>query len=237
MNQVARFPWNGFPDVLIHSPERLVKQHRAYVAAKAGDAIAAAELVWETLSLDILGRLWDLFDERRPILVSAHADEASGVNAIPEALANAISVLLKWPRERDVIQANVVGHTGANGYVRLQRQVLFSGIVPSGLHYVLVDDFIGQGGTLANLRGHILKQGSAVLGATVLTGKAYSASLALTDTHLAELRRKHGTIEFWWKQRFGFGFECLTASEARYLIRTPTSARIIARLEEIAGER
>jgi len=32
------------------------------------------------------------------------------------------------------------------------------------------------------------------------------------------LRDKHGRdLEDWWRERFGFGFECLTRSEARYL--------------------
>ena len=47
--------------------------------------------------------------------------------------------------------------------------------------YFLVDDFIGQGGTLANLKGYLESRGAAVLGATALTGKAYSAKLKLED--------------------------------------------------------
>jgi hypothetical protein len=161
--------------------------------------------------------------------------EALGVNAIPEAMAGAISDRLKWQREHAVIQANTVGHIGASGYVRLQRQAIFSGAIGLGLNYVLVDDFIGQGGTLANLRGHIISQRGHVLGATVLTGKNYSAKLASTDFQIAALRRQHGHVEDWWRRRFGFGFECLTASEARYLSRTPTSERIIEGLEAVVS--
>jgi hypothetical protein len=148
-------------------------------------------------------------------------------------MAWAISDILKWPHEHRVIQANKVSHTGASGYERLKRQAIFGGPVVIGLNYLLVDDFIGQGGTLANFRGHILAQNGHVIGATVLTGKDYSAELALTAAQLSELRRKHGRIEYWWRQRFGFGFECLTASEARYLSRTPATERIVASLEAI----
>jgi hypothetical protein len=146
-------------------------------------------------------------------------------------MAWTISDLLNWPCEYRVVQSNKVSHTGASGYERLQRQVIFDGPVVIGLNYLLVDDFIGQGGTLANFRGHILSQTGQVIGATVLIGKDYSAGLALADAQLVELRRKHGHIEYWWRQRFGFGFECLTASEARYLIRTRTTERIIEGLE------
>jgi adenine/guanine phosphoribosyltransferase-like PRPP-binding protein len=41
-----------------------------------------------------------------------------------------------------------------------------------------VDDFVGQGGTLANLIGFIKSLGGHVVGATALTGKPYSAKLA-----------------------------------------------------------
>jgi len=44
---------------------------------------------------------------------------------------------------------------------------------------------------------------------------------------LDELRLKHGKeLEEWWYQRFGFGFDCLTESEARYLLKTPDADRI-----------
>ncbi|WP_254441829.1 hypothetical protein [Duganella vulcania] len=54
MSQPTRFPWDDFPNVLIHASESLVKCHRAYAPAKSGDVSAAAELVFDTLSLAVL---------------------------------------------------------------------------------------------------------------------------------------------------------------------------------------
>jgi hypothetical protein len=55
-----------------------------------------------------------------------------------------------------------------------------------------------------------------------LTGKPHSAKLALDKTQLEELRQKHGEeFEKWWQERFGYTFDCLTQSEARYLARSP----------------
>ena len=62
-----------------------------------------------------------------------------------------------------------------------------------------------------------MQQGGSVIGATALMGKDYSVNVTLDDGQLSELRGKHGQLEQWWRERFGFGFECLTASEARYL--------------------
>ena len=81
-----------------------------------------------------------------------------------------------------------------------------------------------------------MQQGGSVIGATVLTGKDYSAILRLDSEKLNELRGQHGQIEDWWRQRFGFGFDCLTASEARYLINTATSETILARIEAAGVE-
>jgi adenine/guanine phosphoribosyltransferase-like PRPP-binding protein len=233
MDQAKRFPWNHFPGVFIHASERFLKTHHAYNAAKAGNNVAAMELAADAISIKVLDQLWKRFDAYAPVLVSPHSSGLSGVDAIPEAMAWVVSDLLKWPYEERVVQRNNVSHTGASGYERLQRQVIFQGPVVVGLNYLLVDDFVTHGGTLANLRGHILAQKGYVIGATVLAGKDYSAELALPSTQLAELRSKHGHIEYWWRQRFGFGFECLTASEARYLSRARTTESIIEALEAV----
>jgi adenine/guanine phosphoribosyltransferase-like PRPP-binding protein len=126
------------------------------------------------------------------ILVSAHAIENVGVNAIPEALANCLAQKLHWRADSDIVQTNIVAHTGADGFSRLARQAKFEGAVTPNQCYLLVDDFVGQGGTLANLRSHIIQGAAKVMGATVLTGKPYSANLALTETSLNALRSKHG---------------------------------------------
>ena len=95
----------------------------------------------------------------------------------------------------------------------------------------MVDDFIGQGGTLANLRGWIESRGGRVVGAVALTGKFYSAKLSPTQEQLRELRERHGPdFEKWWREHFGHAFDCLTQSEARYLARSPDVDTIRDRL-------
>ena len=103
-----------------------------------------------------------------------------GKNAIPEVMADVLSAALGWPSEPDVVQANVVNHTGADGFSRMTLQAVFAGDIVAGCNYVMVDYFIGQGGTVTNLRGHIENLGGHVLAATVLTGKPFSAKLSLS---------------------------------------------------------
>ena len=100
-----------------------------------------------------------------------------------------------------------------------------------GAKFQRVDDFVGQGGTLANLRGWIEKKKGKVIGAVALTGKVYSAKLNPTKEQLHELRHKHGAhFEKWWREQFGHAFDCLTQSEARYLARSPDVDTIRGRL-------
>ncbi len=230
-----RDTWDAFPDVVLLAPEPAVKKHPRYKAAKEGSIAEAAALVEALVDEDGFAAVRKLVDEncksRLPVLVAAHAYESGGVNAIPSALAELFSERFDLDFQTSVIQANVVSHTGAGGYGRLARQARFKGGIESGRKYLMVDDFIGQGGTLANLRGWIRKQGGKVVGAVALTGKPYSAKLKLSQEQLDELRQRHGKdFEKWWRGHFGHAFDCLTQSEARYLARSPDVDTIRARL-------
>ena len=236
MKQPPRVAWEGFADVVLLAGESAVKQHPEYPDAKSSnDVVAAANLVNslvdETAITAVRALIAAVSESGDPMLVSAHAWESQGLNAIPAALTRLLKERLGIPREIAIVQTNVVSHTGADGYGRLARQACFDGPIEAGREYVMVDDFIGQGGTLANLRGWIEKQGGKVVGAVALTGKPYSAKLNPSQEQLHELRQKHGSdFEKWWKAHFRHTFDCLTQSEARYLARSPDVDTIRNRL-------
>ena len=231
MKSLQRHLWRNFPPVWIHSPEKSVKSHPHYAAGKAGDSDSAYQLVKDCLSLEVMDSIHTAFELRKPVIASAHAIERDGVNAIPEVLADFLGMHLGWQVDSSIVQSNIVAHTGADGFSRLARQARFEGSVELGEAYFLVDDFIGQGGTLANLRSFLISKGADVIGASVLTGKPFSANLRLTAETLELLRTKHGNeLEIWWRTTFDFGYECLTESEARYLVHTPTIDRIRDRI-------
>lgn len=80
-----------------------------------------------------------------------------------------------------------------------------------------------------------MSEGGSVLAAVTLTGKAYSAILTLEQSQPIQLREKHGgDLEDWWQKKFGFSFDCLTQSEARYLARATNADTIRGRI--IASE-
>ena len=104
------------------------------------------------MNIQQVSAIGSLLARHKPILVSAHAYEREGVNAIPEIFAEDIGNRLGWPVDSGVVQINVVAHTGADGFTRLARQAEFDGPIQAGYEYVLVDDFVGMGGTLATAR-------------------------------------------------------------------------------------
>ena len=235
IKQPPRVAWRqDFPDAVLLAPESQTRRHPEYAAAKSGGAVAAVTLVHalvDEAGINAIRMLTERAGDSQPVLVSAHAYEREGVNAIPAALSKLLSKRLGIPFDTNVVQTNVVGHTGADGYGRLARQAAFDGVVERGRQYVMVDDFIGQGGTLANLRGWIEKKGGAVVGAVGLTGRPYSAKLKVAKEQLHELRQRHGReFEKWWREHFGHSFDCLTQSEARYLARSPDVDTIRNRL-------
>ncbi len=145
----VRSPLFDFPDVLLHADELAVKRHPKFQAAKAGDVEAADALMSQLASSVTVERLASTLEGRLPELVPIHALESEGVNEIPAALANVLSRLLGLPVNRSFVQLNSVGHTGADGFKRLANQALFTGAAVQGTTYLIVDDFVGQGGTLA----------------------------------------------------------------------------------------
>ena len=231
--KVSRSPWDSYPDTVIVAEERAVKQHAAYETAKTGDVGAAKELAAAFTTPAVIEKLRELAGSSKSMMAPVHAIEDQGINRIPAAFAELLAERMGLEVADDIIQANVVSHTGSTGWARIARPAVFDGPVLVGQHYFLVDDFIGQGGTLANLRGLLLAGGGHVGGAITLTGKSYSAKLALDPETLKRLRQKHGhELEIWWQETFGYGFERLTESEARYLLRAENADTVRSQLLE-----
>jgi hypoxanthine-guanine phosphoribosyltransferase len=225
-----RTAWGDFPDVLICVDESQATRHPLYPAAKVGDAKAADGLILDRLS-GVSPALFDwLIAGRRPRLLAVHAVESAGMNAIPRVLARHLAQQFDLPLERGIVQLNRVTHTRADGYHRLAFPAVFDGPMKAA-DYLLIDDFVGQGGTLANLRGHVETQGGRVIGAISLAGKRRSAQLRLDLDTLQKLREKHGNeLEEWWISTFGYGLDRLTESEAAYLYRSDDFVTITTRL-------
>lgn len=202
-----------------------------YKAAKAGDIVSAVALANDFVSDELVKELRDKYASQRPIIVAVQGYEGTSVNQIPLGISMVIGDKTGFDVDANIVQANRAGHTKSTGWHRIANQAVFAGLVYAGRNYIVVDDFIGQGGTVANIKGHIEAGGGTVIDALILAGKEYSATLELSAETLTALREKHGDLENWWKQRFGFGFDALTESEARYLIRAEDADTIRNKLD------
>lgn len=218
-HHAVRTPWQvGFPDALILHRAEEVQQHADYRAAKAGNTEAAVRLLCDLISDADIDKISMMIANTVDIVVAVHAVEQSGLNKIPVIFAAYIAHRFDVKADKDIVQVCQVNRGGGDGVVRLARPVPFDGAVEAGKRYLLVDDTLTQGGTLAGLKGYIEIHGGKVVGVAALMGKQYSAKLALQAETLTNLCHYAGIkFERWWNEAVGYPFDRLTESEARYL--------------------
>lgn len=153
--------------------------------------------------------------------------EITGINTIPDAMVSL----------GDVVQTNKVGHTKARAFNRLVTPASFEGSVLKGADYVLVDDHVGIGGTLASLKGFLETNGGRVVGMTTLTESRDARQIALRPDTLDVLRAKHGEeLEDLWRRQFGHGLAYLTNVEGGILCRERSVDAIRNRLAQAVLE-
>ncbi len=216
----SRRGWEvDFPDVVTaHRPGRL-SAHADYAAAKAGDDPAALRVARDVITPEFVQEVRAALPEgSKPLVVAVQSQEATGNNRIPRMAAEVLAQRLGLQVSEDIVQAAKVNRSAGDALHRLANQPPFTGKVEKGRDYVLIDDTLTQGGTLAQLKTHIEDNGGKVVLATALTGKDYSRKIALNSQSLADVRERFGSIEPWWRDQFGYGFEGLTESEARTIL-------------------
>ncbi|MBH1418022.1 PLxRFG domain-containing protein [Stenotrophomonas maltophilia] len=216
----SRRGWEvDFPAVVTaHRPGRL-SAHADYAAAKAGDDTAALRVARDAITPEFVQDVRAALPEgSKPLVVAVQSQEATGNNRIPRMAAEVLAQRLGLQVSEDIVQAAKVNRSAGDALHRLANQPPFTGKVEKGRDYVLIDDTLTQGGTLAQLKTHIEDNGGKVVLATALTGKDYSRKIALNSQSLADVRERFGSIESWWRDQFGYGFEGLTESEARTIL-------------------
>lgn len=235
----VRSPWPpDFPDVVTHTTVPMRDAHPDYPAAKTGDADAALSLAIELVSDESVAALQQIIDGRLAVLLPVIADETTGFNAIPDAMAQVLARDIHMDViAGEIVQTNKVGHTRAPAFQRLVTPAAFDGIVQKGCNYILVDDHVGLGGTLANLRGYVEARGGAVIAITTLTESRDARRISLRPDTLNMLWAKHGEeLDQLWQAQFGYGIDCLTEVEALNLCRQQSVAGIEDFLAKAAVE-
>lgn len=218
-----RAPWNDFPPVIRNGDLKELEKEPEYQAAKSGDRAAALALVDRLVRPETVDSIRNLVGDRPAKIVPVLARESAGNNKIPLATAEVLGDRLGLEVEYNIVQSEKVGRTGKGADHRLALNPVFDGEVERGQPYIVVDDTLSMGGTVASLRGYIENRGGQVLGATVMTAHPGAVDLAIKPKMLADIERKHGqAMNDYWKGEFGYGIEQLTQGEAGHLRKAPT---------------
>jgi hypothetical protein len=204
-----------------------LKMHPDYADAKQGDFMAAARLVEDMVTSDIIERMEGL----GPVIFApVSASERRAHNRIPGAMA---AYLAKRTANKHavgrIVQGSRAWHTGAKLMDRMLSPATFLGKVEEGGRYVLVDDVVTSGATLADLADFIQANGAQVVGIVTLSNMTRGSRIAADPAQLRDVEAKHGsTIQ----ELFGIDHSALTAVEADYLLRFRSADTLRARAAE-----
>lgn len=198
-----------------------LRAHPDYRAAKAGDLAAAQRLVEQLADPATIEQVARAYPGARFVAVTSPG-KADG-NAIPLALAARYARATGGAVDGEIVQVRKVGHTGSSAHYRFATRAEFDGPVEAGASYVLVDDVLTMGGTLAELASHIAANGGQVKAAVVLASESRAGRLAPTAAETERLRTVHGEL----LDELGLDARALTGDEARYLLgfRSTDAAR------------
>ena len=213
-----RAPWGDFPPVVSNGDLGGLKNEPEYDAAKAGDWEAAAEMVYRLMTDEAVEQVRHLLNGRKATILPVLAREGEGNNKIPMVVAEVLARRLGADVEYGILQAEKVGRTNQGADHRLAFNPHFTGEVKPGENYVVVDDTLTMGGTIASLRGYVENRGGNVVGGMVMTAHPGALDIKVKQKMLNAIERKHGAaMDEYWKQEFGYGINQLTQGEAGHL--------------------
>jgi len=225
-----------FPNATLHTTPKKLRSHPDYKAAKAGDTEAAIRLVSDLAKADKARELFEEYGDA--VVVAPHAEEEAGRNAIPRVFAEFLHDA-GFKVDTDIVQINKAARTKKGSALRLAVRPEFSGKVVKGQRYLLVDDALGLGGTINDLRHYIESNGGSVVKVSSLTAGIFGGKLSIRSETIAKLEKKFGK-----KQLEDFHYEfnvaknagALTEKEGRYILKQSSlnalRDRIVAQARE-----
>ena len=195
---------------------RKMKAHPSYEAAKRGDDVEAYKLVKDLVTKDFIEKVKKRFG-KGVIFLPVLEWEVQGKNAIPRILAK---FLAKNTGNRaeigGITQILKAKKTGAKAIERFKARSIFWGPVEKGAKYVLVDDVVTMGGTLADLASYIEENGGKVAGIITLANASRRRYINLSEATKKLLKEKFGDE---LEKILGIKIQALTEPEGRYLAK------------------
>lgn len=228
-NPDIRYSVSRLPRAIIGDTLGALAKHPDYQAAKAGDEDAAMRVAADIVNAELVSKLQGV---QADAVLGVMVDEAGGVNMVPTAAAAQLASSLGLPMGHGVYKSAGAKRTTLLGLERVFSRPTFAGSVPAGTRFIVLDDTLTQGGTIAAMAEHLHAQGAEVAAVVALTGKNYSSQLAPSESTIARLRAQLGDVENDFEQATGRRFADLTESEARYLANYRPQEAVRARIAQ-----
>jgi hypothetical protein len=200
---------NNFPKGFGHTSIAYLKKCPDFERAKNGDLTAAFRVVQRCVKPSRIIEMIEKFPDSvlLPVL---------GRNALPLAFAETIGL----PVWKKVIPISTLPRKKMMAIQRLLHKPVFAGSIQEGKEYIIVDDIITQGGTIAALREFVLARGGKVVAVTALAFSIGSHHIAPTINILHYLFFKFG-YTIYLLQIIGIFrfFNEMTHSQVKYLLK------------------
>ncbi|WLP54083.1 phosphoribosyltransferase [Agrobacterium fabrum] len=198
---------------------------------------AALELLDELVVKDTIEKLQSIQQSlgRAPYLIAPAAQLGDSNNALAIGYANWLSHELEWPVEERVFQMKEFSKDKSNGWVRIAHRSQFYGEIDKGAPYVIVDDVMTLGGTLADLRSFILSKGGDVIGMSTIASKdGIDTPIHLGAEMQEKLEKCYGKdfAEF-CDDLLGHDHTCLTRPEASRIL--DCASHVVLRKKVVRG--
>lgn len=221
-----RVPWqNNFPPVFIHTQWNAEKaitpslqRHRFYDEAKRNQNVnAAIQLIDELYKEDVLDRIVDCIGAKSPLVAAPAVTPEQTGNALAISYANWLAKELNLDVCDTIFQNRNIKRDQTSFWYRVANVPSFYGSVPTDQDFILVDDVITLGGTLAGLRGYIESSGSNVICMSALANRSgLNDDVAVNKATINQLDKQFGRqLDNFLKKELGYGNASLTIQEAR----------------------
>ncbi|MBX4992305.1 putative AlgH/UPF0301 family transcriptional regulator [Rhizobium binae] len=224
---MERVAWEGdFPDVFVNckwkSPDPkgvCLKEHALYSAAKGQrDMDAALDLLDDLVVEGTLRKLRELELKAgvKPKLIAPAAQIDETNNALAVGYANWLGHQLDWEVDESVYQMKDFSRDRLDAWVRIAHRSTFYGEIDKKTPYVIVDDVITLGGTLADLRSFILGKGGRVIGmSTIASKEGTDVQIRLNADQEAKLEKQYGSdLAKFCDELLSFHYRGFTGPEA-----------------------
>jgi adenine/guanine phosphoribosyltransferase-like PRPP-binding protein len=203
-------PWGeSAPDVIGYTSIGFLKRCNGYEAAKKGD-LASAKRVVESCTCKKMLNIRQLYPDAvvLPVITG---------NSLPVALALHIGL----PICHSVLCLKTMQRKSLSAMQRILYKPVFCGCIQAGMSYILVDDVVTQGGTIAALWQFVAQAGGSISAVVALAYDRGSKTIrpAAEKEQQLDMQFGHFLSELLERYDTAFAPNCLTNSQIQYLLK------------------